>query len=132
MSGSKSDIKSAYEDAVKRIPIRKPDILFSDSLGIDMGDISFELKYFGSCHSNSDILIYIPELKILFCGDLMFRYGRPSIRENNITDRELWQEAIAWTEKRMDKIETVIGGHGQLLTREDLQAFHRIILEKTL
>lgn len=26
---------------------KDPDILFSDSLGIDMGDVTFELKYFG-------------------------------------------------------------------------------------
>ena len=120
----------ACEDAGNRIPIRKPDILFSDSLLIDLGDITFELKYFGRCHSNNDILVYIPQLKILFCGDLIFPYGRPSIREN-MTDQQRWLEAIEWTEKRMDKIDIVIGGHGQLLTREDLQAFCQIILEKT-
>jgi glyoxylase-like metal-dependent hydrolase (beta-lactamase superfamily II) len=124
--------QSAYQDARKKVPIRKPDLVFQDSLHMDMGDITLELKYFGSCHSSSDILVYIPELKILFAGDLMFQYGRPSIRDQNMTDRELWKKAICWSEKRMDKIETVIGGHGQVLTRDDLQAFHRNLSEKML
>lgn len=121
---------SAHQDAIQKVPVRKAEITFPDSLHLDMGDITLELKYFGSCHSNSDILIFIPELGILFTGDLMFRYGRPSIRDPHMTDRDLWHLALIWTEKRMDKIETVIGGHGQLLTRDDLQAFHRIISEK--
>jgi hypothetical protein len=49
-----------------------------------------------------------------------------------MTDTDLWHQALVWTEKRMDKIETVIGGHGQLLTKDDLLAFHRIISEKML
>ena len=122
--------QSAHQDAVNKIPIRKPEITFRDSLQLDMGDMTLELKYFGKCHSNSDILVYIPELKTLFTGDLMFQYGRPSIRDQHMTDKDLWQKAIAWTEQRMEHIETIIGGHGQVLTRDDLQAFHRILLEK--
>jgi glyoxylase-like metal-dependent hydrolase (beta-lactamase superfamily II) len=124
--------QSAFEDARKNIPIRKPEITFPDSLRLDMGNITLELKYFGSCHSSSDILVYIPELKVLFTGDLLFQYGRPSIRDPLMADSALWQKAIIWTEQRMDRIETVIGGHGQLLTRDDLQAFHLKLSEKML
>lgn len=122
--------QSACQDAKKKVPIRTPDLLFPDSLTIKMGDVTFELKYFGRCHSNSDILIYIPELNVLFVGDLMFQYGRPSIRDKSMTEKDIWYSAVAWTEKRMPYIETVIGGHGQIFAKDDLLTFHRNILEK--
>lgn len=122
--------QSAYRDAIKKVPIRIPDLLFEDSLTINMGDVTFELKYFGRCHSNSDILIYIPELHILFTGDLMLQYGRPSIREKFLAEKDIWHSAVAWTEKRMPYIETVIGGHGQVFAKDELKSFNRNILEK--
>lgn len=122
--------EGAYRDVKKKLPLRKPDLRFSDSLTLNMGDLTFELKYFGKCHSNSDILIYIPELNVLFVGDLMFQYGRPSIRDKSMADKELWHKAIVWIEKRTHNIETVIGGHGQVFAKDELIAFNKIILEK--
>ena len=122
--------EGAYRDVKKKLPLRKADLMFSDSLAINMGDLTFELKYFGKCHSNSDILIYIPELNVLFVGDLMFQYGRPSIRDKSMADKEIWHRSIAWTERRMHNITTVIGGHGQVFAKDELIAFNKIILEK--
>jgi hypothetical protein len=42
-----------------------------------------------------------------------------------------WLKAIQWTNLRMSNIEMVIGGHGQVLTLDDLKAFQSLILEKT-
>ena len=81
----KTKYLNAYYDAKNLIAIKQPDIMFSDSLTINMGDVTLEMKYFGKCHSNSDILIYIPEMAILFNGDLFSKYGRPSI--NSQVDR---------------------------------------------
>ena len=126
----KTRYQYAYNDAVNAIPIKKPDIAFPDSLDIDMGDITFELKYFGQCHSRSDILIYVPELKLLFTGDLMFRYGRPSIVDKTMGEKDLWINAIRWIENRMDHIDLVIGGHGQQMSVDDLKSFNEKIREQ--
>jgi glyoxylase-like metal-dependent hydrolase (beta-lactamase superfamily II) len=115
--------QQAYKDAKAMIPLRNPDMVFADDCVIDMGNITFEMKYFGHCHSNSDILIHIPEHKLLFVGDLMYEYGRPSIRDTTLSEKEIWHKSLAWTEERMDQIETVIGGHGQLFSVDDLKAF---------
>lgn len=123
--------REASLDAKKKIPIRKAQITFVDSLTLDMGDTTFEMIYFGKCHSNSDILVYVPELKVLFSGDLIFEYGRPACREPDITEKAQWLKAIQWTKLRTANIEKVIGGHGQVLTLEDLKAFHSLILKKT-
>jgi len=119
--------QQAFEDAKNLIPIRKPTRVFADDCVVDMGNITFELKYFGHCHSNSDILIHVPELKLLFTGDLMFEYGRPSVRDQTRSEKEIWRKSLAWTEERLGQIDTVIGGHGQLLSVDDLKAFMGIM-----
>ncbi|PLX24293.1 MAG: hypothetical protein C0599_02500 [Salinivirgaceae bacterium] len=123
--------KSARNDAENLIPIRKPDVTFHDSLVINVGDIRFEMKYFGGCHSNSDILIFVPQLNLLFTGDLMFQYGKPSIVSNTLINKELWKTSIRWIQKRMNEKTVIIGGHGQLLSFEDLTSFNKQILQKT-
>lgn len=46
-----------------------PAITFSDRLTLDLGDMTIELIYFGLCHSESDILIHIPDENLLIIGD---------------------------------------------------------------
>ena len=54
-----------------------PDITFSDRLNISCGDVNIELLYYGPSHTYSDILILVPEEKLLFVGDLFFRKWLP-------------------------------------------------------
>lgn len=122
--------QNAYNDAKNNISVRQPDITFSDSLKLDFGDTTIEMIYFGKCHSNSDILIYIPQIKAIFTGDLFSEYGRPSINDSLLTEKERWKQAIRWTENRMINIEKVIDGHGQILSRYDLKKFNDNILSK--
>jgi glyoxylase-like metal-dependent hydrolase (beta-lactamase superfamily II) len=123
--------QNAYMDAKNLIPCKQPDITFPDSLDIDMGDVTFEMVYFGKCHSNSDILVYVPEMSILFTGDLFSNYGRASIRDTLMLDMERWIKSIQWIEKRMINIEKIIDGHGRNLTIDDLKAFNANILSKS-
>jgi len=95
----------ALYDVEMQIPVKRPELTFSDSLKINMGDVGFEMVYFGICHSNSDILIYIPELKILFTGDLFFKYGRLSMADTSLKDKEKWKKAIAWIDNRILNIQ---------------------------
>jgi glyoxylase-like metal-dependent hydrolase (beta-lactamase superfamily II) len=115
---------NAYLDAKNIVPVKLPDITFSDSMNMDMGDVTFEMYYFGKCHSNSDIFIYVPGMKILFIGDLFSKFGRPSIHDTLMADKDRWQQAIHWIEKRMGNMEKIMGGHGQMLSIDDLTSFN--------
>ena len=119
----------ALEDIGSKISEQQPVITFSDKYHLDMGDVSFELKYFGNCHSNSDILIFVPELKILFTGDLLFKFGRPSMDHSLVMDKSKWKQATLWLKERMPDIETIISGHGEFLSKEDIQYFIDTIRE---
>lgn len=120
----------AYDDLKNNIRIKLPDITFPDSMVLECGDATFEMKYFGEFHSNSDILIYVPEIRVLFTGDLFTRYGRPSMNESSLTDQDKWIHAISWINQRINNITCVIDGHGQVLTTDDLKGFNEIILGK--
>ncbi len=121
---------SAYIDVKNHIPVKLPDITFSDSMKLDLGDTTFEMIYFGKFHSNSDIVIYVPEIRIIFIGDLFSKYGRPGTSDPSITDAVKCMRAISWIENRMNNIEKVIGGHGQILSIDDLKNFTNNILNK--
>jgi cyclase len=120
----------AWEDIRDSSLIIVPDMLFTDSLTISLADVTFELFYFGKCHSESDVMVFIPRMGLLFTGDLFMRYGRPSVNENLLHDKDRWKVSINWLEERMDKIQTVVTGHGRILGKEDLQSFTAIIMKE--
>lgn len=119
--------QSAYEDIMNNRQAKLPDITFTDTLSIKMGDISFHMIWFGKAHSESDILIHVPELKLLFTGDLFSKYGRPSMDDLKEIDLVRFVMVRDWTIARMDNIRIIIGGHGQILSKEDLLSFYQKI-----
>ena len=85
--------------------------------------------YFGTCHSTSDILIYVPEMSILFTGDLFSDYGRPGRDESLVPDTARIIKAVHWIENRMTHIDKIITGHGKILAIDDLKSFNTAILK---
>jgi len=123
----KTRYQYAYNDILKNCRVTKPNITFKDSLDIDMGDVKFNLIYFGKAHSESDIIIHIPGKKILMVGDLFSKYGRPSIRDENKQYAERWVKVTEWIEKRWSDIDTVINGHGEIMSKGDLLSFFNYV-----
>ena len=123
----KARYQYAYRDVLNNGIIKKPTVTFTDTLNMDMGDVTFHLIWFGTAHSESDILVFIPGLKLLMVGDLFSKYGRPSIPERNMTNTDRWLKVMDWVEARSEKIVTIIGGHGQVLTKEDLDSFDHFV-----
>jgi hypothetical protein len=67
-------------------------------------------------------------MKVLFTGDLFSKYGRPSLGNSSDTDNNGWLLANNWIQKRLNNIETIIDGHGQILTIDDLRIFNENLL----
>ena len=81
-------------------------------------------------HSGSDILIYIPELKLLMTGDLFSEGGRASFNGYEKKDIKRWMTVKTSIEQRMNSIENVINGHGYVMSKNDLTAFIKYVDEK--
>lgn len=106
------DLQEGYE-------VIKPTLTFSDKYTLDLGDVTLELIFFGKGHSNSDILIYIPQDRILVSGAIAYQQGHlPEIGEE--TRLEDVHRFIAVLDSLLAdgvKINHVIPGHSIPLTR---------------
>ena len=116
-----------FTDASGEPKFAVPELTFDDSLTIHSGDVTFCLLHFGKAHSASDVIIHIPEKKILLVGDLFSKYGKAGFGRSEKADAEKWLRAMDWIESRMNAIEIIIGGHGAILTKEDLHAFEESV-----
>lgn len=123
---------SAYLDARNHVPLLYPTLTFTDTLNLKVGELTFNVIYFGEAHSESDIVVHIPALKLLLVGDLFSNYGRPSIEDREKQDVDRWLKAISWMESRLPDIEVIVGGHGQVMTKSDLLSFCELIKKKSV
>ena len=76
-------------------------------------------------HTASDLLIYIPDEKIVFVGDIVFNDRLPSIRDGNLKG---WIAALD-TIRAMD-VAFIVGGHGEIVDRTAIDMTYNYV--KTL
>jgi cyclase len=98
----------------------KPSITFSDSLTLRMGDLSLELRYCTPGYSQSDIVIYVPEEKLLVVGDIFVKHRVPLFDEK--TDIDRWKDVFKPFIDKESEIRHIIGCHGDLMTVDDIRA----------
>jgi|GEM_PF-297273 len=107
-----------------------PDITFSDRLTLDLGDITLELVYFGSAHSDSDILIHVPEERILITGDLFLDQNWLPLFAGQIElDVPRWIEVLHLLLDGESSVEQVIPGHQSIWSRDKLILWRDYIVE---
>jgi len=100
-----------------------PVITFADHMNIYFGGRTLELYYYGRGHTDGDLVIYIPEEKVVMTGDLFAGWG-PSIR---LIDYNGGGSLAAWP-ATLDKVmaldfDTVIPGHSGVTDRAHVQAY---------
>ncbi|MFC2100818.1 MBL fold metallo-hydrolase [Bacteroidota bacterium] len=123
----KARYQYAYDDLLNDHKIPAWDITFNESLSVSMDDVTLDCIYFGKAHSESDIMIHIPELKLLMTGDLFLKGGKPSIGNVEKKDVERWKSVMQWIKARWEDMDIVVGGHGQIMSKEDLEAFNNYV-----
>jgi glyoxylase-like metal-dependent hydrolase (beta-lactamase superfamily II) len=100
-----------------------PMVTFDDHMNIYFAGKTLELHYYGRGHTDGDLVIYIPEEKIVMPGDLFAGWG-PSIRlidYNGGGSLAQWPAAL---EKVMAlDFDAVIPGHSGVTDRSHMQAY---------
>ncbi len=92
-----------------------PSLTFSEKMEIDLGDQVIELIYPGPSHTNGSIMVYLPDKKVLFTGDILFTNYHPNIASGDI---------VSWL-KALDAVAAIdpakiVPGHGPLSGRKDV------------
>ena len=106
--------REALRPELSRIVKTTPDVTFNDKMSLWLGSREIQLSFHGRAHSNSDILLYLPEEKVLFVGDLAVNKTIPAFPDGHITD---WVSVLDQVEK-VDT-NTIVPGHGPVGTRAE-------------
>ena len=91
-------------DPDRHIPL--PTLTYEDSLTLRYGDTEVQLLYYGPAHTFGDTLVYFPQSKVLFAGDIAFFYSMPLVG-GSVGN---WLNVIERV-KGLD-IELIVPGHG--------------------
>ncbi|HET9217472.1 MAG TPA: MBL fold metallo-hydrolase [Terriglobia bacterium] len=130
-----TNIKQPYYEDTPGTPIGLPRVTFTDEFGVHLGGKEVRAKYFGRGHTNGDVVVYFPELKVIHTGDLFLarnapRGAAPQTRPpgvNIYVDYAQGGSFLEWT-KTLDGVlqldfDTVIPGHGPTSAKEDVAKF---------
>ena len=66
------------------LELAPPFITFQDRLDLFVDDLKLELHYMGPAHTTNDVVVWLPERRLLFTGDLVFNGGTPFVAMGSI------------------------------------------------
>ena len=101
-------------------PTAVPDITFTDSLDIELGGQTVELRYVGRSHSDNMIVMNFPAQRALFAVDFI-PIGGVAFRDFPDAYLPEWNQAI----RRVEAIDfdILVPGHGRNGNKADVAAF---------
>lgn len=111
-----------------------PTDTFDETLALDLGDRRVELRYLGRGHTSGDIVVWLPDERILFAGDLVEAQAAPYMGDSY---------PGAWSTTTLDAVAALgatqlVGGRGPVVRDgavataiDDTRAFVRTTLDGT-
>ena len=92
------------------LEIEPPFLTFTDRLDLHVDDRRAELHYIGTpAHTTNDVVVWIPEQKVLFAGDLVFNGGTPFVVMGSVGGSLAALERLA-----AFGADVVVPGHGDV------------------
>ena len=93
-----------------------PNITFEEKISLYGTKRQAECSTFKHAHSPGDTVVFLPQEKILFCGDLLFAHKHPYMGSADVKGWIAALETIIELEP-----EVIVPGHGYLAKVEDLE-----------
>ena len=114
--------------------LTRPTHTFADTMTLDLGNRTVELRHLGRGHTSGDLVVWLPDERILFAGDLVEAQAAPYMGDSYPNE---WStttlDAVAALDARQ-----LVGGRGPVVRDaavstaiEDTRAFIRATLEGT-
>ncbi len=102
-------MQARAEEKAEGTKVVLPDETFEDRKIIQLGDERIELLNLGPAHSPGDIIVWLPERRLVISGDMAFHQRMLPLFEH--TDSGAWIET--WDKFEALGAEVVIPGHGE-------------------
>ncbi|MEM7377730.1 MAG: MBL fold metallo-hydrolase, partial [Pseudomonadota bacterium] len=101
-------MRAGRRDKASGTVLSLPDRGFDDALVLDLGDLDVHVRNLGPAHSPGDIVVWLPEQRLVISGDLAFHERLLPVFEH--TDTAAWIET--WSAFEALGADTVVPGHG--------------------
>ncbi len=120
--------KNARANIVRNNQPGPPRVIFADETAVFLGGAEVQMFHFGRGHTNGDAVAYFPNLRTVHTGDLIV-FGQ---RLDGSTLSPFWDfgnggSVLEWPATLTGLLaldfDTVIPGHGPLLTKDDVRIF---------
>lgn len=93
-----------------------PTRTFTGELDLDVGGRQVRLIEVGPAHTPGDVLVHVPDAKVLYAGDILFIGGAPLVWTGPIS------RCIAACDRILDlELAAIVPGHGPLTDREGVR-----------
>lgn len=114
--------------------LTRPTDTFDGSMTLDLGNRQVELRFLGRGHTSGDLVVWLPDERICFAGDLVEAQAAPYMGDAHIGD---------WRGATLDSVaalgaEQMVGGRGPVVRGEavpqaigDTRAFLSAVLDGT-
>lgn len=102
---------------------RMPDVGFDGKMDMTVGDKAVQLRQTAPAHTAGDVLVYVPEDRTVFTGDILFIEGHPIIWAGPVAN---W--IAACDEMLAMDIETVVPGHGPITDKRGVRAVREYLV----
>lgn len=105
------------------IELEPPFLTFEESLTIHVDDVRCEVRHLGHpAHTDNDAVVWLPDRKVLFSGDLLFNGGTPFVFQGSIAGA---LETVLELERL--GAETIVPGHGGVCGTEVFDVVKRYL-----
>lgn len=100
------------------IEIDLPFLTFRDEVVVYVDDLPCIIRHVGTAaHTSNDSVVWVPERRLLFSGDLLFNGGTPFLLQGSISGA-----LVALEQLRGLDAQTIVPGHGEVCGPEVIDA----------
>jgi cyclase len=97
------------------VVLEPPFLTYTDSVTVWVDDLRADVRHVGMpAHTTNDSIVWLPERKVLYCGDLLFNGGTPFLVQGSVAG------AIKVLEEVIKPLgaQTIVPGHGAVAGQE--------------
>jgi cyclase len=109
------DDRPQWQEGMNELKLAPATTTFTGTRSYRYGDLDLQLISVGPAHTWGDVVVYLPQRRILFAGDIAFYYVTPPAHNGRITS---WIDAI---DRIMAmEVDVIVPGHGPVGTKKEL------------
>jgi glyoxylase-like metal-dependent hydrolase (beta-lactamase superfamily II) len=99
------------------VELSAPNETFADRLSVSLGERPIELFKVGPAHTLGDVIVHVPDARVVFAGDVLFVGHHPLVWAGTISDAISACKAITALD-----VDVVVPGHGPITDRSGVEA----------